>query len=393
MQRPAANISKETGAVLLNHFISRRDEMLAFIRRLVETESPSGHESGSRALVGLLADAFQEIDGIESIERIKNQGYGEHLVVKAFCDADKSDGTTFILGHTDTVHALGSLFDCPWRVEGNRVYGPGIFDMKANCAMALEALRACSALNMRPGREVVLMLTCDEETGSESGRALVEAQASRASCALVLEPPAVGGRVKTGRKGTGIFGMEIEGRAAHAGLEPEKGASAITELARQIAWLQSLNNVDTGINVNVGVIEGGTRMNVVAAHARAEIDLRFSTIEDGKHIENEILNCQPFDARTRIQISGGINRPPLERTEGVISLYNDAKGIAGVLGFELGEAQVGGASDGNFVAALGVPVLDGLGIDGDGAHASHEHIIVDDIPRRAALLCGLISSL
>ena len=240
---------------------------------------------------------------------------------------------------------------------------------------------------------MVLLLTCDEEIGSESGRPLIEASAREASYALVLEPPASGGRVKTGRKGTGIFAMQIEGRAAHAGLEPEKGASAIQELARQIERLHSLNDSKRGVNVNVGVVSGGTRSNVVAADARAEIDMRFSTLSEGKRVESDILGSQPFDKRTRIHISGGINRPPLERNEKVLSLYAHAKRIATILGFELGEAQVGGASDGNFIAAMDIPVLDGLGIDGDGAHAAHEHIKVDDIARRGALLAGLILSL
>jgi glutamate carboxypeptidase len=265
--------------------------------------------------------------------------------------------------------------------------------MKANCVLALEALRACSILNLAPSRDVILVLTCDEETGSETGRGLIETHAVNASGALVLEPPAAGGRVKTGRKGTGIFEMEIEGYAAHAGLEPEKGASAILELARQVERLHKMNDVESGINVNVGVVQGGTRSNVVASHARADIDLRFSTLKEGKFAENEILRSQAFDERIRIHVSGGINRPPLERTEKVLSLYNHAKDIATALGFELGEAQVGGASDGNFIAALGIPVLDGLGIDGDGAHAAHEHIIVDDIARRGALLTGLIATM
>jgi glutamate carboxypeptidase len=265
--------------------------------------------------------------------------------------------------------------------------------MKANCALILEALRACAAKNLLPRRNVVIVLTCDEETGSETGRALIEEQARHARAALVLEPPASGGRVKTARKGTGIFNMEVRGRAAHAGLEPEKGASAILELARQIERLQVLNNPERGTTVNVGVIRGGTRSNVVAAEAHAEIDVRFSTQEEARYLDSFIKEAHPFDERVKISVGGGINRPPLERNDGVVSLYKRARSICALLDFELGEASVGGASDGNFIAALNVPVLDGLGVSGDGAHATHEHIMTEDISTRGALLAALIATL
>jgi glutamate carboxypeptidase len=297
------------------------------------------------------------------------------------------------VGHTDTVHPLGSLRERPWREEGDRIYGPGIFDMKTTCVLALEALRACAALGLMPRHRVVLVLTCDEETGSETGRALLEEEAAHARCALVLEPPASGGRVKTARKGTGIFTMEARGRAAHAGLEPEKGASAILEIARQIERLHSLNDASSGVTVNVGVIEGGTRSNVVAAHASAEIDVRFSTQEAASRLVKEITEARPFDERVQLLVRGGINRPPLERTSGVAALYEQAHRIAALLDFDLGEASVGGASDGNFIAAMNVAVLDGLGISGDGAHATDEHILKSDIPTRSALIAGLLASI
>jgi glutamate carboxypeptidase len=265
--------------------------------------------------------------------------------------------------------------------------------MKANCALALEALRACATLRVLPRRPVVLLLTCDEETGSLTGRALVEEETRRSASVLVLEPPATDGRVKTGRKGTGMYTVEAHGVAAHAGLEPEKGASAILEMARQIERLHAMNEGAGGITVTVGLVQGGTRSNVVPAEARAEVDVRFSTMEEAGRIEARILRLQPFDERVRLTIRGDVNRPPLERTQGVVALYEHARRIAQTLGYELGEAQVGGASDGNFAAALGVPVLDGLGIDGDGAHATHEHILIDDIARRGALVAALIASL
>ncbi|MBV9209395.1 MAG: M20 family metallopeptidase [Acidobacteria bacterium] len=386
-------ISREMAAKLLPYFAEREEQLLAFVRELVEAESPSGDVAGSRAVAELVSAAAKKIDGIGSVERIESKGYGEHLRLSFFVENAKEQGRILLVGHTDTVHARGSLKERPWRVEGGRIYAPGIFDMKANCALALEILNACSVLKLKPSSEVVLLLTCDEETGSETGRALVEAEAQSARCAFVLEPPASGGRVKTGRKGTGIFTMEVTGRAAHAGLEPEKGASAILELARQVERLHALNHPQSGVSVNVGVVAGGTRSNVVAAEARAEIDMRFSSADEGQRIENEILRARPFDERVQVRVSGGINRPPLERNEGTLALYEQAKKVARALDFELEETQVGGASDGNFIAAPGVPVLDGLGVDGDGAHAAHENIIIEDIKRRGALLAGLLLSI
>lgn len=376
---------------LSDYFLSRQEAIVAFVRALVETESPSGDEAGSKAVVSLLAAAAAGISRDTTSERVASENYGEHLRVTAF--GDSREKPIVILGHTDTVHPRGSLKQRPWRIEGNRAYGPGVFDMKANCALAIEVVRACLETGLTPNHPVVLLLTCDEEAGSRTGKQLVEAEARRAHAVLVLEPPGSGGRAKTGRKGTGIFAIEARGRAAHAGLEPEKGASAVLELARQTERLHALNGRAGGISVNVGVFHGGTLPNVVAAQARAEIDVRFSSPEEASRIEKEIYNLRPFDDRVQLIVEGGINRPPLERNDKVLGLYTQANAIAHRLNFELGEIQVGGASDGNFAAAAGAAVLDGLGIDGDGAHATHEHIIVDDIPRRGALLAGLIASL
>jgi len=376
---------------LSDYFVNRREALVSFTRALVEAESPSGDEAGSKAVVSLLASAAEAIDVVTKIERIASENYGEHLRVTAFDDSREKP--VVIVGHTDTVHPRGSLLRSPWRLERERAYGPGIFDMKANCALALEVVRALGVAGPSPRRPLVLLLTCDEETGSRTGKQLVEGEASRAQAVLVLEPPASGGRAKTGRKGTGIFSIKACGRAAHAGLEPQKGASAILELARQTEKLHSLNGGPGGISVNVGVFHGGTLSNVVAAEASAEVDVRFSTGDEAARIESEFHNLRPSDPRVQLTVTGGINRPPLERNDKVLALYEQARDIARRLDFELGETQVGGASDGNFAAAAGAPVLDGLGIDGDGAHASHEHILIDDIPRRGALLAGLIASL
>jgi glutamate carboxypeptidase len=383
--------SKAMAAAMREHLESRQAEMLALTRSLVETESPSGDLEGSRAVVSLLAEAARKIDGVTSIERIESPDYGEHLRVRAFGDARERSGAILVIGHTDTVHPRGSVGERPWREQEGRIYAPGIFDMKASCALVLEVIRACATLGFAPRHPVVLLLTCDEETGSMTGRELIEEEARASRGVLVLEPPASGGRVKTARKGTGLFTIEAHGIAAHAGLEPEKGASAVLEIARQIERLHAMNESSRGISVNVGVVQGGTRSNVVAAYASAEIDVRFSTTEEAKRLEEKILNVRSFDERVKLSITGGINRPPLERTEKVAALFNLARKVAAMLDFDLGEASVGGASDGNFAAALNVAILDGLGIDGNGAHATHEHIVVDDIARRGALLAGLIN--
>lgn len=376
-------------------FIARRqDELVDLICRLVEIESPSGDVRGSRAAVHLLEDVARTIPSVSSIERVNSPDCGEHLRIRAFCDDAKSDGATLILGHTDTVHPRGTLSaQHGLRAEGDRLYGPGIFDMKASCVIALEVLRCLTALALTHQRPVTLLLTCDEEIGSATGRPLVEHEARRAAHVLVLEPPAPGGCVKTARKGVGVWTVAAQGVASHAGLNPEAGASAILELARQTERLHSLNDPTRGTSFNVGLVRGGTRGNVVAAKAEMEVDVRFSAMEEARRVEDLMSTLQPFDGRVRLAIKGGINRAPLERTAGVVKLFHHAREIAARLGFELEERAVGGASDGNFAAALNVPVLDGLGVDGDGAHAAHEHILVKDIAPRTALLAGLVATL
>jgi glutamate carboxypeptidase len=369
----------------------RQSEIVALIKAVVETESPSGDAAGSSAVVDLLANVAQGIRCIDSVERVADSNMGEHLVIRAFQEASAT-ANILLVGHTDTVHSRGSLAVNPFRIEEDRIYGPGVFDMKANCVLAMEALRALDLSSVKPSVGVTIALTCDEEVGSFSGWPLMEGLAREVPtrCAFVLEPSAAG-CVKTARKGTGMFTMKVEGRAAHAGLDPGKGASAILELTRQIERLYELNN-SGGITVNVGVIRGGTRSNVVAAEAGAEIDVRFSTKAESEKVLAALSNPRSFDERVRVAVTGGINRPPLERTPEVLFLFGQAREIATALGFELGEAQVGGASDGNFLAAMGIPVLDGLGVDGDGAHAAHEHILASAIPRRGALIAGLIAA-
>ena len=373
---------------------SRHKEVVDMIRRLVEIESASGDIEGSRAVNELLENLVRTIPSVSSVERIASPDFGEHLLIRAFSGKGTGDLPTLILGHTDTVHPRGTL-DAQHgvRLEADRLYGPGIFDMKSSCVIAIEALRCLTALSLEPQRPITLLLTCDEEVGSPTGRPLVEREAREAAQVLVLEPPAPGGSVKTARKGVGAWTVSAQGIASHAGLNPEQGASAILELARQTERLHSLNNPACGTSFNVGVMRGGTRGNVVAARAEMEVDVRFGARVEATRIENLMNSLQPFDHRVSLAIKGGINRGPLERTADVVKLFHHAQEIAANLGFELGECSVGGASDGNFAAALNVPVLDGLGVDGDGAHAAHEHISLRDITPRTTLLAGLLATL
>lgn len=382
-------------ADIYSFFAERQSEILRLICRLVETESPSGDVEGSRAVVDLLEKAARDIPSVNSIERIPSVDYGEHLCIQAFGNGgDYNSKNTLLLGHTDTVHPRGT-FNAQQGLcaEDGRLYGPGIFDMKASCAVAVEVLYCLTTLEIRPLRPVTLLLTCDEETGSKTGRQLVETEARRAAQVLVLEPPVPGGCVKTARKGVGIWKITAQGIAAHAGLDPKAGASAILELARQTERFHSMSDANGGTNFNVGVLSGGTRVNVVAEWSEMEIEARFSTVKEAERINGLMNKLLPFDERVRLAVKGGINRPPLERTPEIVRLYQQAREIASQLGFELEERSVGGASDGNFAAALDVPVLDGLGVDGDGAHAAHEHILIADIARRGALLAGLVASL
>ena len=373
-------------------FVNRESEFLSSVRALVETESPSGDLNGSCQVVSLLAEMAAQIGAVNSIDRIPANDFGEHLRIRAF-GKNNDNPPILLLGHTDTVHPRGSIQARPWRVEANRIYGPGVFDMKSNCALAIEILRALDARGIAPTIPITLLLTCDEESGSPNGRALVEAEAKNARAVLVLEPSASGGRAKTARKGTGMFTIDVAGRAAHAGLDPEKGVNAVLELARQTVRLNELNDPANGTNVTVTMFSGGTASNVVPSDATAEVDMRFTSLDLGVAVESDIKNARAFDSRASVKVMGGINRPPLARTQNVAALYERARAIAALLDFDLGEASVGGGSDGNFAAALGVPVLDGLGIEGDGAHADHEHIIVDNIATRGAMLAGLIASL
>ncbi len=371
---------------LQTFFEERLDRTIRRIQQLVEIESPSRDEAGSRMAVVWIEDELRRISDDFRIERIPVEGFGEHLVVRAFGGDEKP---VLLLGHTDTVHPRGTKERNPTRIEDGRLYGCGTFDMKANIVVILEVLRAFKEFGLTPPRPVTILLSCDEEIGSQSGRPIVEREAANAEYALVCEPSA-DGRAKTGRKGTGMFTIKTHGIPAHAGLEPEKGASAVLELARQIQRLHELNDLEKGTTVNVCLVSGGTASNVIPAEAECEVDVRFLSMKEAARIEKAITNLKPFDPKVRVEVIGEINRPPMERSRAVLKLYERARKTALKFGYELGETTVGGASDGNFVAALGVPLLDGLGITGNGAHTLDEYVLVDDIPKRALLLARLI---
>ena len=368
---------------LLEYFMSRQDALVGEINELVAIETPSHYLEGSLRIVKLLASKFREV--ADSVEIEKAEGVGNHIIVRVGADLGKRP--TLILGHTDTVHPLGTIDRNPIRIEDSRLFGPGVFDMKGNIPLVLEALRYLSAVKIE--RPITVLLSCDEETGSATGRDLVEREAARSARCLVLEPSAAGA-VKTSRKGTGVYCLEATGVPAHAGLEPERGANAVAELARQVDSIHAVADRNVGTTVNVTTFSGGTTTNVIPAFAACEIDVRFSNAAEGDRVEAELAALSAKDPRVKLELKGRINRPPLEETDDVMALYERARAAALGLGFELDHTQVGGASDGNFVAALGIPVLDGLGITGDGAHTLDEYIEIEDIPRRAALLTKLL---
>jgi glutamate carboxypeptidase len=277
-------------------------------------------------------------------------------------------------------------------MENGRLYGPGVLDMKAGIALIFFALEALATWHGKLPRPVTVFLVSDEEVGSYSSRKITEDLARKSAAVLVLEPAGRGGAVKTARKGVGEYALTVHGIAAHAGLDPGKGHSAILELARQIGVISKLNDLKQGISVNTGVIRGGTRTNVIAAEAVAEIDVRIKRAKQAIGLDRKLRALKPFDKHCQLSIDGGINRLPMERNSGVVALYKKAQLIAQQIGWKLEEAAVGGGSDGNFTAGIGIPTLDGLGALGDGAHAIHEHIIISELPRRAVLLAGLIES-
>ena len=365
--------------------VQRPDQnaMLAALERLVVAESPSLDKTRCDACADQVATLFAQRTGVTAV-RHRRPDRGDHLEIRV----GKGVEPIVLLCHHDTVWPEGTLARLPFRIDGDRVTGPGSYDMKAGIVQAAFALERA-----RPRRPVVVLSTSDEEIGSGSSRSLIENAARGAIAVLVLEPAASGGAIKTARKGIADFVLDVEGRAAHAGVEPEKGISAIEELAHQILTLKGLADPRSGTTINVGVVRGGTRPNVVAAHAEAEIDVRFARASEATRIVAAIEGLQPRLEGARLRIRGGVDRPPMERSPGVVRLAQLAQRLAAEAGFSLTEASTGGGSDGNFTAALGVPTLDGLGPDGGGAHADSEHLLVESWLRRTELLSLLIEAL
>jgi glutamate carboxypeptidase len=366
---------------------ARRGWLRETIETLVRLESPSTDKAAVDRCGAELARRLETLGG--AVTRLDGGPRGDHIRV----GFGGSSRRVLLLGHFDTVWPVGQLERMPLREEDGRLQGPGIFDMKAGIGVAMMAVRALRELAVPDAPSVTMLWTTDEEIGSETSRAAIESCARDSDAVLVLEPSLPGGAAKTSRKGCGDFELTVHGVSAHAGLDPGKGASAIHELAHQIVAITALQDPGRGVTLNVGRISGGSRTNVVADAARASIDVRVPTMADAVTIEQSLRALRPRLARTRLEIDGGVSRPPLERGPGVIKLYELARDVARELGQDLMEGGAGGGSDGNFTAALGVPTLDGLGPRGDGAHALHEHVEVDDLAWRAAFVAALLSRL
>ena len=374
---------------LLTYCQSTREEMLRCLEAAVKIESPTNCKAGVDRLARFFARQFRHLNGKV---RVLGHPTAGSSVWAQFWGEKRGVKPVLLLGHLDTVWEVGTLKRMPFRICQGRAYGPGIFDMKAGIVCGLWAVRALQACGIQPASPVRFFLNSDEEASSVAFREQLKAEALEARAVLVLEPAAEGGALKTSRKGVGEFQITVQGRAAHAGINPEAGVNAISELARQLLRIERFARPRRGLTLTVGVIEGGTRPNVVPERASARIDVRIPRLKDREAIEGKVYGLKPVHPEARLVIEGGINRPPMERAMAV-GLFRRAKEVARRLEIDLKEAPSGGGSDGNFTAALGIPTLDGLGGAGDGAHAAHEHVIIRELPRRAALLAVLLANL
>ncbi len=374
----------------LRHLSKHQDRMVQTIRELVEIESPSDNKPSVDRIAAFLAAKFRALGGRTQLHR--SNDFGDSLQID-FASNSPNRKPVLLLGHYDTVYPLGTLANMPCKIENGRLRGPGVLDMKSGIALMLHAIEALQAWHGELPRPVTVFLVSDEEVGSRSSRKITEALAKESAGVLVLEPAAgLRGAVKTARKGVGEYSLRVKGLAAHAGLDPGKGHSAILELARQIAVIAKLNNLKQGLSVNPGVIHGGTRTNVIAAEAVAGIDVRIKSAKQASTVDRKLRSLKPFDKHCKLEMTGGINRLPMERTTGVAALYKKAQHIASQIKWKIDEAAVGGGSDGNFTAGMGIPTLDGMGGVGEGAHAVHEYIVISELPRKALLLAGMIES-
>lgn len=368
---------------LEEYFRLHQKEMLRDIRYLVEKDSPSMDKQQTDACKKRIQDLFLRYFGYMA-EEIKEETYGNHLRFTM----GKGKETLLILSHFDTVWNKGDL---TFKIEGNKVYGPGILDMKAGLVQAIWALKAVKDLKLKLTKKVVFLCTSDEEIGSPSSRRLIEKEAKKSKVVLVTEPPVAGtGALKTGRKGTARYFIEIKGKSAHAGNDHEDGINAIEEAAHVILYLQSLTDYYKGTTINVGQVKGGGKLNVVPDTASIGVNVRARTLAEQHRIDTIIKNLVPVQKGIRMKIRGGITRPPMNRNRESQKLFRTAKKVASEIEINLKEAYVGGSSDANFTANLGIPTLDGLGAVGSGIHAKDEHILLNETPRRTTLLCKLI---
>jgi glutamate carboxypeptidase len=376
-------------AALLRLLQPRLPQMLSVLRAFVLAESPSLEKSPADRCCAIVAKEWGKRGAL--VERIAQKHRGDHLRITWQPQKSRAAGQLLVLGHYDTVYASGTLAKMPFRVSAGKAYGPGTFDMKAGIVQALFALDALRQTQTSLRKRIVFLWTSDEEVGSESSRKLLEAEARRSDAVFVLEP-SLGprGLLKTARKGVGEAEIIVHGRASHAGLAQREGVNAVHELAGQIGRLEQWNDLRRGISVNADVIEGGTRVNVIAERARAVIDLRALRIADMRRLEKRLHALRPLTRGARLEIRGGFNRPPMERKVSA-ALFSRAKSLAAQMGLSIAECVAGGGSDGNLTAALGVPTLDGLGAVGDGAHSAHEYVLVRTMPERAALLAALLA--
>ena len=377
--------------LLLEELTPRLPGMLSVLRTFVATESPSLEKAAVDRCSDVVANAWRRLSGAR-VDRIAQKHHGDHLRITWAPTPAK--GQLLVLGHYDTVYASGTLRKMPFRVSGGKAFGPGTFDMKAGIVQALFAAEALKRLpaSEQPRKRVVFLWTSDEEIGSESSRKLIETEARRSDAVFVLEPSyGPRGALKTQRKGVGEAELVVHGRASHAGLAPQDGINAIHEVSRQIARLETWNDLRRGVTISAGIIEGGTRTNVIPELARVQLDLRATTVADMRKLERRLLSLRPQIKGARLEISGGFTRAPLEHKMSA-ALFARAKALATEMDLALEECAVGGGSDGNYTAAAGIPTLDGLGAVGDGAHSSHEHVLIKTMPQRAALLAALLRS-
>lgn len=360
-------------------------------RSYVEMETPSGDEAGCRAFAARLGDDLTAA-GAGFIDRIRAPGLGDH-VLATFAGADGDAAPLMVLGHLDTVHAVGTVVDRPYREEDGRAYGPGLYDMKGPIALIADALHELAEAGRRPRRPLRMLITCDEEIGSDTSRELIVETARACEAVLVAEPPLPEGGAKTARKGVGTYRLAALGVAAHAGIEPEKGASAVVEIARQVLALGAIADPERGTTVTVGRVGGGSASNVVPERAWAEIDVRATEAAEAERVEAALRALEPGDPRVQLRVTVESSRPPLVRTEAVAALYQSVAALAREDGWTLEEGRSGGGSDGCFTGAAGVATLDGLGLPGGGAHAVDEHVRIDDVARRHALWTRMLTEL